>query len=192
VCVYYCITYYTGGPSFGLWSQPEPQSSLRGNSESAYANRAAANRAANGPRSPPSREGSLARVTLFVLREKSICTPGQKSAYDPETPTSICTPGQTSAYDSETPTSHIGIKTSGSSCGTAVTATEWKKGRDEGHQRPRDVSDVEEPSSIRPQARALGSSVFAPGSVRARRVREGRGEVRASVCVERKLQPVSI
>jgi hypothetical protein len=71
-----------------------------------------------------------------------------------------------------------------------VTATEWKKGRDEGHQRPRDVSDVEEPSSIRPQARALGSSVFAPGSVRARRVREGRGEVRASVCVERKLQPV--
>jgi len=73
---------------------------------------------------------------------------------------------------------------------TAVTVTEWKKIRDAGLPRPRDVSDVEEPSSRRPQARALGSSVFAAGGVRARRVREGRGEVCASVCVKRKLQPV--
>ena len=73
---------------------------------------------------------------------------------------------------------------------TAVTVTEWKKIRDAGLPRPRDVSDVEEPSSRRPQARALGSSVFAAGGVRARRVREGRGEVCASVCVKRKLQRV--
>jgi len=73
---------------------------------------------------------------------------------------------------------------------TAVTATQLTRGG-QGRGSPAPTrGDVEEPSSRRPQARALGSSIFDAGSVRSRRVREGRAEVRASVCVERKLQPV--